>query len=152
MKRLIENIVRLQELMGVQSIKQLSVDDEIEEIERTVEYLHDDEGLNITPQEIVKSLKRSPEFVISDEIWNKLENTESNEIEVGDWESVANIVNKYDKTDPEILANALKSGKYSLPLVLKFNERYYLIAGNTRLCVAAAMGMKPKILLANLDE
>lgn len=84
MKRLIENIVRLQELMGVQSIKQLSVDDEIEEIERTVEYLHDDEGLNITPQEIVKSLKRSPEFVISDEIWNKLENTESNEIEVGD--------------------------------------------------------------------
>ena len=149
---LYETIERLQELMKIQPIKQQSIGGEIEEIDRTVEYLNDEEGIKTTTPEIIKALQASPEIVLSDDIWEKLENTESNEIAVGDFDAVQQIADKYDKTEPKILIDGFKTGQYNRPLILKFNNRYYLIAGNTRLCTAAALGFKPKVLIASLDE
>jgi hypothetical protein len=69
---------------------------------------------------------------------------------LGDFDAVDEIAKKYDKTDPKILAKALKSGVYKRPLILNINDSYILVAGNTRLCTAAAMGMKPKVFIGKI--
>jgi hypothetical protein len=33
---------------------------------------------------------------------------------------------------------------------LKFGDRYHLVAGNTRLSTAAALGMTPKVLIGEI--
>jgi hypothetical protein len=48
------------------------------------------------------------------------------------------------------LKKALKSGDYPRPMILKYGDRYHLVAGNTRLCTAAALGMKPQVLIAEI--
>jgi hypothetical protein len=80
-----------------------------------------------------------------------LENTESNEIEKNDTETVMRIAKMYRKTNPKILARAIKRGNYKRPLIVKFGERYHLVAGNTRLCTAAALGVNPKVFIADID-
>jgi 5'(3')-deoxyribonucleotidase len=45
---------------------------------------------------------------------------------------------------------SLLKGDYGRPMILKFGDRYHLVAGNTRLCTAAAMGMTPKVLIAEV--
>jgi len=52
--------------------------------------------------------------------------------------------------DIEELKKSLKRGDYPRPMILKFGDRYHLVAGNTRLCTAAAMGMKPQVLIAEI--
>ncbi len=63
---------------------------------------------------------------------------------------VIQIAKKYNKENPLVLKKALQSGDYKRPLILKFGDRFHLVAGNTRLCTAAAMGMKPKVLIGEL--
>jgi ParB-like chromosome segregation protein Spo0J len=83
-------------------------------------------------------------------VCDKLENTESNEIKKGDFDSVYDIASMYGKTDPKELQLSIESGEYKRPLILNFNDRYYLVAGNTRLMTAAAMGVEPNVLIAKI--
>lgn len=134
------------------------IDGEMDEIQRTSQDLSRDEGINISVKDIINSFQKSKEQTLSDDIWVKLENTESNEIEKGDIESVDNVAKMYNKTNPKKLIKVLKSDEYKRPLILKLGERYILVAGNTRLCTAAALGMNPKVFIGkismdtNLDE
>jgi hypothetical protein len=48
------------------------------------------------------------------------------------------------------LAKDLKSGVYDRPLILKFGDTYYLVAGNTRLSTAAALGMRPIVIIGEI--
>jgi hypothetical protein len=41
---------------------------------------------------------------------------------------------------------------HSLMSEIKFGERYYLVAGNTRLSTAAALGMTPMVLIGELKN
>ena len=54
------------------------------------------------------------------------------------------------KQHPKELKKALLSGDYRRPLILKFGNRYHLVAGNTRLCTAAALGIRPQVLIAEI--
>ena len=60
------------------------------------------------------------------------------------------VAKKYDKTPPSVLKKSLLKGDYGRPMILKFGDRYHLVAGNTRLCTAAALGMTPKVLIAEV--
>jgi hypothetical protein len=128
-----------------------NIQGEMEEFERVSQYLSRDEGIEIPVEEIVDAFDKSKEQILSDEIWENLENTESNEIVKGDIDSVKRIAKKYGKTNPEILVKAIKSDKYHRPLILKFDGRYHLVAGNTRLCTAKAMGVNPKVFIAKIE-
>ena len=57
----------------------------------------------------------------------------------------------YDKSDPDKLKRRFEDGSYKRPLILKFNDRYHLVAGNTRLSTAAAMGINPKVFIGVLS-
>jgi hypothetical protein len=127
------------------------IENEMDEIQRASQDLSRDENIDISVEEIIKSFENSKEVILSDDIWEKLENTESNEIEKGDFQIVFDIAKKYNKTNPRKLAKSLKSGDYKRPLILNFEDRYILVAGNTRLSTSAAMGMNPKVFIARVN-
>jgi hypothetical protein len=124
--------------------------DEMDEFERASQDLNRDEGMNISVDEILRAFQKSKEATLEKDIWSKLENTESCDIKKGELKKVVQIAKKYNKQNPLELKKALLSGDYRRPLILKFNDRYHLVAGNTRLCTAAALGIKPKILIGKL--
>jgi hypothetical protein len=63
------------------------------------------------------------------------------------------IAKMYKKTNPETLAKAIESGEYNRPMILNYNgDRFVLVAGNTRLCTAAALGITPKVYIAKIGE
>ena len=127
------------------------IDDEIEEIERTVEDLSRNYGVDTSVKDIVKAFRNGVEIEIPYEVWSKLENTHSNEIKVGEMDKVRKIAKEFNKTNPTKLAKALLGGDYHRPMILKFGNRYYLVAGNTRLSTAAALGMTPMVLIGELQ-
>jgi hypothetical protein len=125
---------------------------EIEEIQRFSQELSRDEGIEVSVDEVIKSLKKSEEQLLTNDIWNVLENTESNEVEKGDWKTVEKIAREYRKTNPKVLKKEIESGEYKRPLIAELDGRYILMAGNTRLCTAAAMGVNINVFIANIGN
>jgi len=134
---------------GKEKRKKDVIDDEIEEIERTVEDLSR-KGIETSVDDIVDAFRNGIEIEIPFEVWGKLENTHSNQIKMGEMDKVKKIAKEFDKTNPIKLAKKLKSGVYDRPMILKFEDRYYLVAGNTRLSTAAALGMTPTVLIGEI--
>ena len=128
------------------------IEGEMDEFQRLSQDLRRDEKIDISVEELVRAFEGLKEETLTDDVWPKLENTESNEIEKGDIEAVNDIAKMYKKTNPKKLIGAIKSGEYNRPLILKMGERYILIAGNTRLCTAAAMGINPKVFIGEIGE
>jgi hypothetical protein len=128
------------------------IEGEMDEFQRISQDLRREEKIDISVEELVRSFDGLKEQTLTDDVWPKLENTESNEIEKGDIEAVNDIAKMYNKTNPNKLIKAIKSGDYHRPLILKMGDRYILIAGNTRLCTAAAMGVNPKVFIGEIGE
>ena len=128
------------------------IEGEMDEFQRISQDLRRDEKIDISVEELVRAFEGLKEQTLTDDVWPKLENTESNEIEKGDIEAVNDIAKMYNKTDPKKLIKVIKSGEYRRPLILKMGDRYILIAGNTRLCTAAAMGVNPKVFIGEIGE
>jgi hypothetical protein len=128
------------------------IEGEMDEFQRISQDLRRDEKIDISVEELVRSFDGLKEQTLTDDVWPKLENTESNEIEKGDIEAVNDIAKMYNKTNPKKLIKAIKSGEYERPLILKMGDRYILIAGNTRLCTAAAMGVNPMVFVGEIGE
>jgi hypothetical protein len=106
---------------------------EMDELQRVVQDLSRDENIETTVKELVNAFNDSTEEPISDDVWSKLENTESNEIEKGDMKAVYKIAKTYNKTNPQKLTQSFADGDYKRPLIVQFGDRYHLVAGNTRL-------------------
>ena len=92
---------------------------------------------------------------LNSDIWENLENTDSNSFLEGDWDSVHDHSNPdgKKKRDWEEVRNNLNSGKtLDAPIIMKYGDQFHLVSGNTRLMVARASGVFPKILLFEIDE
>ena len=125
------------------------INDEIEEIERTVEDLSR-KGIETSVDDVVNAFRNGVEIEIPFEVWGKLENTHSNQIKMGEMDKVRKIAKEFNKTNPTKLSKSLMGGTYDRPMILKFGDRYYLVAGNTRLSTAAALGMTPMVLIGEI--
>jgi len=123
---------------------------EMDEFERVVQDLSRDEGIDISVNDVVTAFKNAKETTLTNDVWSKLENTESNQIKKGEIKKVIELAKKYNKSNPMDLKKVLKSGEYPRPMILKYGDRYHLVAGNTRLCTAAALGMKPQVIIAEI--
>lgn len=146
-----DEFIQLQdEIEEILKKKDEYIGNEMDEIERAVQDLSRDGDLETTVQDVVDAFTKAKEVVIPKDVWSKLENTESNKVKKGDFKKVDSIAKQYNKTLPSELKKALSKGDYNPPLILKFGDRYHLVAGNTRLCTAAAMGMKPRVIIAEL--
>lgn len=151
--KLTEEINRIKEVM-FESLqgedKKEYFQDEMDEIERAAQDLSRDNKIETSVKEILKVFKKAKEIKLDDKVWKKLENTESNQIKKGEMDKVIDLAKKYNKSSPLKLKDAILSGEYRPPLILKFGNRYHLVAGNTRLCTAAAMGKVPKVIIGEL--
>jgi len=139
-----------EELNEIHKKKDKYIDGEMDEIERAVQDLSRDGDIETTVKDVVSVFTKAKKVDLTKDIWSKLENTESNKFKKGDIKKVNALALKYNKTSPLKLKKALLSGDYDPPMILQFDDRYHLVAGNTRLCTAAAMGMTPKVLIAEV--
>ena len=117
------------------------VDDEMNEIERT------SQELDINLQQLIDCFQNARLITLKDNIWSRLDNTDSYDIEQGDMESVTHLSSQYGKDLQGILKAFDNGGSLPAPIVLKSRGRYYLIAGNTRLMAARVHGVIPNVLL-----
>ena len=145
-----EFVELLDELETLLKKKDNYISNEMDEIERAVQDLSRDGSLEITVQDVVRAFTKAKEIVIPKDVWLKLENTESNQVKKGEMKKVIAIAKQYNKTSPLELKKALVKDEYNPPLILKFGDRYHLVAGNTRLCTAAALGMTPRVIIAEV--
>jgi hypothetical protein len=136
----------------MEKIVRPNIKGEMDELQRAVQDLSRDEDIQISVSQLVEAFENSNEETLTDEIWAELENTESNEITKDNWKAVFGIAKKYGKSDPSVLKKAIQKGTYTRPLIMKLGDRYILVAGNTRLCTAAAMGVNPKVFIADVEE
>lgn len=146
-----EEIKRISQLMEVKSVNRPDLKGEMDEIQRVAQHLNREEGLHVKVNELVNIFDKATETTLLDDVWSKLENTESNSIEKGDMKSVYKISKRYGKSNPDNLKSKFEDGSYKRPLILKFGNRYHLVAGNTRLCTAAAMGIQPKVFIGEIS-
>jgi hypothetical protein len=93
---------------------------------------------------------------LTEDIWEELDNTDSFDIPREGWAQIAEHV---DHTNKETAANRswedlkqkLECGqKLDAPIILKHSGKIHLVSGNTRLMVARALSMKPKVLLVEI--
>ena len=145
-----EFVELLDELETLLKKKDNYISNEMDEIERAVQDLSRDGSLEITVQDVVRAFTKAKEIVIPKDVWLKLENTESNQVKKGEMKKVIAIAKQYNKTSPLELKKDLVKDEYNPPLILKFGDRYHLVAGNTRLCTAAALGMTPRVIIAEV--
>ena len=113
---------------------------ENEEIERTA----DDLGL---PYDVVyNSLVNGDEVTLTDEIWSRLENTDS--YDINSEEEAIELAQYYGKDYKSILS----AEKTPPALILQYSpNKYYLIGGNTRLMFARAKGINPQVILGTIE-
>jgi cytidyltransferase-like protein len=114
------------------------------EIERTAE------EFNIPIPDVRYAFQAGSMAVLSDDIWSKLENSDS--YEVNSLDDAIKLATGYNKDFDSTLA-AIKADKtIDPPMVLNYDKnKYYLVAGNTRLMFYKALGKIPKVLLGVLD-
>ena len=127
------------------------IEGEMDELQRVSQDLKREEDIDVSVDEVIKAFENSQEETLTNDVWVKLENTESNEIEKGDWDSVMDIAKNYKKTNPKKLKKVIETDEYHRPLILKLGDRYILVAGNTRLSTAAAMGVNPKVFIGKIE-
>ena len=149
--------VNVQDFMGllekpIQEINHQTTDDtftalvarEEDEIERTADVF------NIPLEDLKYAFTAGSMVILSDDIWSKLENSDS--YEVTSLDDAIKLAKQYDK-DWKPTLDAIKNGTIiDPPMVLNYDKtRYYLVGGNTRLMFYKALDIEPKVLLATLD-
>ena len=125
---------------------------EQDDIERSVQDLNRHHNFNVSYDDIVKEIKKSTPEKITDEVWGDLQNTESNKIQFGDFNTVFNLSNKYNKSNPLKLKKKIENNEYKYPIIVRFNDQFHLVSGNTRLCTAAAMGEYLDVIIADINK
>ena len=124
----------------------------MDEIQRVVQDLSRHHNFNTTVEDVSKEIENAKPQPLKYEIWNQLENSESVDINKGDFDEVFKIANKYKKGNPLKLKKKFIEGNYRPPIIARFDDRYWLVAGNTRLCTAKAMGINPNVLIIDLNK
>jgi hypothetical protein len=114
------------------------------EIERTAQVF------NIPLEDLKYAFIAGEMIILSDDIWSKLENTDS--YNITSIEDAVKLANQYGKKWKSTLSAIKNSEVLDPPMILNYDkDRYYLVGGNTRLMFYKALGIEPKVLLATID-
>ena len=114
------------------------------EIERTAQ------EFNIPLEDLKYAFIAGRMIILSDDIWAKLENTDS--YNITSIEDAVKLANQYGKKWKSTLSAIKNSEVLDPPIILNYDKtKYYLVGGNTRLMFYKALGITPKVLLATID-
>ncbi len=118
------------------------VSHEIGEIERT------SKTLGIPIDKIKIAIEKAEIVNLDDQVWSLLENTDS--CDVQSLEDVARLADQVSR-DYKAIAEAYLAGKpMQSPIVIRHGNTFHLISGNTRLMVARALNIAPKVLICEI--
>jgi hypothetical protein len=123
--------------------------DEMDEIELT------SQKFNTPIEDLRYAFETGQETILNDDVWFKLKNTDSYKIK--NLEQAIKLADKYSNEwgnkDWKGILDAIKNEEQlPLPMVLNWDDnKYYLVAGNTRLMIYKALGLQPVVLMAKLD-
>ena len=126
--------------------------DEIGEIERVQTHF------GITSRNFSKQfLQRARQGRIaklSEDQWRILENTDSLEIQKGDWGLVAeHAEHQRPSRDWQLLKQRLLSKlPIDAPIIARRGDALHLVTGNTRLMVSRAMDIQPDVLIVDITD
>jgi cytidyltransferase-like protein len=114
------------------------------EIERTADVF------NIPLEDLKYAFTAGSMIILSDDIWSKLENSDS--YEVTSLDDAIKAAKGYGKNWKPTL-DAIKNGTIvDPPMILNYDKtKYYLVGGNTRLMFYKALDKNPKVLLGVID-
>lgn len=113
----------------------------------------DDEVWNFTFNYLKKLYSKSSLKELSESIWTKLQNTDSNSPNLSIEQALYSIkenslssgTRDFDKVMDEI-----RNGKPRAPIIAKINKKYTLVAGNTRLMACRVLKVRPKVILMEI--
>src|SRR3989344_8451423 len=124
------------------------------EIERVASEFAGEDSLLFTNRFIEKA-KNTSLTTMSKEKWRMLENTDSFDIQSGDWETVEHHAVAGHSSAPrdwQKLKEKMEKGvSLDAPIICQKGGRLHLVSGNARLMVAKALGNSPQVLLVNMD-
>ncbi len=128
---------------------------EIRRVAQEVFDLNDPEKIRQFGIQFLEAAKTAPLVELSEDIWSKLQNTDSYGIPSQDWSLVEEHAVGGHPDSPRdwqfYKARCEQGDPVDAPTILKTGETYHLVSGNTRLMVARALGITPKVLLVELD-
>jgi hypothetical protein len=84
---------------------------------------------------------------LNDELIRVLENSDIGKIKKGGWETVGSLAREYERDWVDLKEKMEKKIPLDAPIIMKQSNTYHLVSGNTRLMVARALGIIPKVLL-----
>ena len=121
------------------------------EIERVAKECTDEDPAEFTKRFL--DLARQTKLVeLSGEVWAALNNTHSQQVEKDTWDTVAHY-GRIEGRDWQSLKEKIEHGApLDAPIILKNNSGFHLVSGDTRLMVAKAMGLTPKVLIVDLSS
>ncbi|MCA9356905.1 hypothetical protein H6784_03400 [Candidatus Nomurabacteria bacterium] len=126
------------------------IEHEVNEFERVSREFREDGEFEIDSSVLMFLAHEGEMISLGEDVWSALENTESNMLQEGDWQSVHKYSNPggVQKRDWEELQGKFDAGTtLDAPIIMKFRNRYHLVSGNTRLMISRAKGIVPKVLL-----
>lgn len=95
---------------------------------------------------------------LTEDVWSQLENTDSFDVKRGDWAAIEEHVTYSNqatgaKRDWRDIKQKMESEEeLDAPIILKYDDRYHLVSGNTRLMVARALGKLPQALIVEIKS
>jgi cytidyltransferase-like protein len=117
---------------------------ELGEIDRTAQ------KFNVPINDLQYAFEAGRENILTDDVWSKLENSDSYQIK--NLEQAIKLATKYKKDWRSIVRAIQDEKQLPLPLVLNYaKDKYYLVGGNTRLMFYKALGVQPIVLLGTID-
>ncbi|MCB9811476.1 hypothetical protein H6783_01025 [Candidatus Nomurabacteria bacterium] len=125
----------------LETFKYPEIESEVGEFKRVAQTFHEDVNYLISAAHLGELV------VLDDKIWDTLENTDSNSFSAGEWSAVENCAAEVNRDWRTLKAKIDSGATLDAPIIMKWGEKYHLVAGNTRLMVARAMGLTPKVLL-----
>jgi hypothetical protein len=105
------------------------------------ELVRQSNALNISKKDIFEAFQNGKLQSLSQIVWSKLDNTNSNDKNLN-WK----LINSWkDKAVNDIKTAIEKNIPLPAPIVLKYKNNYYCVAGNTRLSISKLLDVTPKV-------
>lgn len=134
---------------------------EKDEIVRVIKEFFADMQPTPSPEQLIELFEKASIVELSDADWERLENTDSfHGVQAGDVERARTITEDYNKELPEqyhrdfdaLLAAFKKGNDIECPMIIAHNNRTHLVSGNTRLMIMRALGIRPRVIIATLNN
>jgi hypothetical protein len=116
--------------------------------ERFVEDPDDRTGLALRMYEALS--KAGPED-LTDDLWQRLENTDSYDIRQGDFDAVRTLAEANSRDFDFHLQRMLSGEPVPAPTIAIVDGVAHKVGGNTRLMIARVLGVRPKVVIARID-